>query len=218
MYRWNRNLDLSFEYNKVHYNIDKDTVIITQFGNCGSKGSVIIKQDAITQTIKLGESHSNKNKLSETQNNDKEEVLVATRNNNVFIQSHDFYAYKMCKCGSTDIIVKLFIGKTSRVAKAFSETKMRTDEALVVNMWKIVENDFVELNEDEIVLSLHDNTFYYRKNDIVRPKEAFNVKLDTVCVSGIHFFLKPEQALKYKNLNYENKNFSSIINYELLND
>ena len=66
---------------------------------------------------------------------------------------------------------------------------MRTEEALVVNMWKIIDNAFFEIKDCECVVSLHDNTFEYVINEIVKTRGVFNPRLDTVCVSGIHFLL-----------------------------
>ena len=229
MYKWNRNTELAstdfnFEFNKKHYNVDKSTIIITQFGNCGSKGSVTVKRDSTTQTIELGEKKSKIIKTTETiiqsDKNDQESVLVATKPSEPVGKSNDFYAYKICLCGTKNTIVKLFVGKTAKVAKSFNEIKMRTEEALVVNMWKIVGNDFIEVNEDldENVVSLHDITFRYAKNAIVRPTNAFNSNLSAVCESGIHFFLKPENALKYKGLSIVDKNFTTILDYKLVED
>ena len=225
IYKWNRNLDLNFKFNKMHYTVDKDTVIITQFGSCMSKGSVVIKnKDSSTQTIKIGGDSNQETKQNtiKDDNRDNNAVLVEIKNTDSDKHAEDFYAYKMCKWGAMDVIVKLFIEKTAKVAKIFEETKMRTNRALVVNMWKIDQNNFIEMNcseqEQTPVVSLHDPTFKYIKNNIVEPTEEFNPQLTTVCVSGIHFFLKPEQALKYIGIPIENKNFTDILNYKLFLD
>ena len=58
---------------------------------------------------------------------------------------------------------------------------------------------------------LHDHSFVYRVGEIVEPTEEFDRNLDSVCTSGIHYFLTKERAYYW---NYLPKNGVNKIWYE----
>ena len=208
----------TFVNDKKSYYIDKNSILITQFGNCGSRGTVKYTTTGQTgQTVSIG-SNPKKRKITEDtdkhDDDDDDEVPEHPTHSSKQTKYDDdftdgFYGYKACKINNVNIIVKLFIKNKHSVAKALHETKMRTEEAYVVDAWKIINNESIKCDKDDVICSIYDSSFKYIIGNSVRPTNGYTHSLDKVCVPGIHFFMSPKLAF-----NYAGQNMPTTINFD----
>jgi antitoxin component YwqK of YwqJK toxin-antitoxin module len=98
----------------------------------------------------------------------------------------DHYGYKKCQ---DNRIVKLEIlgdhneARENIVDKRFA--KMRCSMARVIRIYNM--ND-PSINYDE-AFGIHDKTFRYKVGDVVKPVNEYNKDINSICSSGIHYFL-----------------------------
>jgi hypothetical protein len=89
--------------------------------------------------------------------------------------------YKKCRNG---VIVKLQIPAEAKRSHAFGR-KCRAEYAKVLHIYGATE-----------AVSTYDQTFVYRKGEIVRP-DKWNDDWTNECSSGVHFFITREEAEAY---------------------
>jgi len=194
---------ITFTYHNKSYYIDKYSVLITQFGNCGSTGKVVYKSDKSTQSVSIGGIITQHKKEIDDHDKKDDDGVPEHPIENIEskydepLKTDGFFGYKSCYSNNINIIVKLFIKNTNSVAKSLTEIKMRTEEAYVVDAWKIINNELVKCDITDEIYSIHDKSFKYVIGSSVVPTNGYSNKLDVVCVPGIHFFMSPILALKY---------------------
>ena len=67
---------------------------------------------------------------------------------------------------------------------------MRTEEAYVVDAWKIINNEFIKCDRDDVIYSIHDPSFKYIIGNSVRPTNGYTNSLNnhlTDCLSNIPY-------------------------------
>ncbi|ARF12014.1 RING finger domain protein [Klosneuvirus KNV1] len=108
-------------------------------------------------------------------------------------------------------IVKLELLPDSKVATDGYQDKLRTNKAQVIGIFKYksdwnskVEYIYPSLNE---AYSGHDRYFKYRLGETVSVYN-FDPNLHHVCVPGIHFFMKQEDALRFHGTSTSKYNIS----------
>jgi len=113
-------------------------------------------------------------------------------------------------------IVKLELLPDSKVATDGHQDKLRTNKAKVIGIFKYksdwyskVEYIYPSLNE---AYSGHDRYFKYRLGETVSVYN-FDPNLHHICVPGIHFFMKQEDALRFHGTSTSKYN---IKEYELM--
>lgn len=76
----------------------------------------------------------------------------------------------------------------------YASRKLRTDRAILK---KIENNSFFSKKENCVCYSIFDKNFKYKLGEEHKPERPFDSRIDTECVSGIHFFLNKDQAENY---------------------
>ena len=99
----------------------------------------------------------------------------------------DIIGYKKCKSATGRyLIVKLLIPAKAKRSKS-TANKCRAEYAVVLSIQK----------GRKYAYSIHDRSFTYSKNAIVKPLEPFDENWNNECSSGIHFFMTRKEAEEF---------------------
>ena len=103
---------------------------------------------------------------------------------------HDMTVYKAVRLENKNQgVAKLLIKKGTRI-RCGEFYKCRASKALVLSIYDKDHKEYTQAS------SLKEDTFVYHVNKIVKPLKKFN-ESENECESGIHFFLREEQAFEY---------------------
>lgn len=202
----------------TYYNVNNKYIERTMikcgagFSTSANSGKTTIVSNEQVIDVTIGTTTNAKNsttflpKKENDDNDDNEYEIIFMPTVNI-PKMNGIYGYKACASNENNmiinIIVKLFIPEHAKISKYVKENKIRTNEATVVAMYKIIDNIPYPIYPDStiVVFSLHDNTFQYKYGQTINPANGFSESLSEVCAPGIHFFVIPENALAYGNVN-----------------
>lgn len=195
------------------------TTLVTVLGGCctkevtSSEERIVSrdgKQEMTTHSVQLRSQDGTSIGVAEDN-----EVHVAVAQPHGAPVKNTLYGFKAC-------IVKLLVPPEAKVAVAPSEFKLRANVVVPLAIFCLskAQSPFrvrmeLDCQERTAVSCVHNNGFYYNVGELTEVKN-FDLDLDKVCVPGIHFTFRLEEALSFHGYHgiraEEIQNFEEVLN------